>query len=135
MVSVLRDIHVERDEHGALLVRWRADGAIDIGIGASPLASEHTPLATAVEGGLFRIDEPPSERAYVSLVAPGRSAVVAAERRVPFEGITNLRDLGGYLDRLRRDDALGSGVPRRRPPQADGGRPRRVPRAGRDDGL
>jgi protein-tyrosine phosphatase len=29
-------------------------------------------------------------------VPPGRPAVVAAERRVPFEGITNLRDLGGY---------------------------------------
>jgi protein-tyrosine phosphatase len=96
MVSVLRDVNVERDEHGALLVRWRAESAIDIGIGASPLASEHALLASAVVGGLFRIDEPPTERSYVSLVAPGRPAVVAAERRVPFEGITNLRDLGGY---------------------------------------
>ncbi len=97
MVSVLRDVHVERDDHGALLVRWRADGPIDIGIGASPVASEHVPLATAVEDGVFRIDEPPVQRTYVSLVAPGGPVVIAAERRVPFEGITNLRDIGGYL--------------------------------------
>ena len=35
-------------------------------------------------------------RAYVSLVPSDGSAIVVAERRVPFDGITNLRDLGGY---------------------------------------
>ena len=35
-------------------------------------------------------------RAYLSLVPPGGPAVITAERRIPFEGITNLRDLGGY---------------------------------------
>ena len=96
MVSALRDVLVERDECGALLVRWHGDDPIDIGIGPTPLASEHVSLATAVDGSLFRIDGPIPRRAYVSLVPPGRSAVVAAERRIPFEGITNLRDLGGY---------------------------------------
>jgi len=96
MVSAVRDIRVERDEHGTLLVRWQADDPIDIGIGATPLASQHTSVATAVGGGVLRIDGPVPRRSYVSLVPPGRSAVVAAERRIPFEGITNLRDLGGY---------------------------------------
>lgn len=93
---MLRDVRVEPDEHGALLVRWQADDPIDIGIGATPHASEHESVATAVDGGLFRIDGPVPRRAYVSLVSPGSPTVVAAERRVPFEGITNLRDLGGY---------------------------------------
>ena len=96
MVSALRDIRVERDEHGALLVRWQADDPIDIGMGATPLAAEHTLLATAVGGGLIRIPGPVPRRTYVSLVPPSRPAVVAAERRIPFQGITNLRDLGGY---------------------------------------
>jgi protein-tyrosine phosphatase len=96
VVSALRDVRVERDEQGALLVRWRAADPIDIGIGPTPLASEHTCLATAVDGGLMRIDGPVPRRTYVSLVPPGRAAVVTAERRIPFEGITNLRDLGGY---------------------------------------
>ena len=96
MVSPLRDVTVERDEQGVLLVRWRADEPIDIGIGATPVAAEHTSVATTVDGGLIRIDRPTLRRAYVSLVPPGRPAVIAAERRIPFEGITNLRDLGGY---------------------------------------
>ena len=96
MESPLRDVRVERDEQGVLFVRWQADDPIDIGIGATPHASEHTSLGTAVDGGLIRIEGPVPRRAYVSLVPPGRPAVVAAERRIPFEGITNLRDLGGY---------------------------------------
>jgi protein-tyrosine phosphatase len=96
VVSALRDVRVERDDQGALLVWWHAEHTIDIGIGATPVASEHTSVATAVGGGMVRIEVPLPHRAYVSLVSPGRSAVVAAERRVPFEGITNLRDLGGY---------------------------------------
>jgi protein-tyrosine phosphatase len=96
MVSALRDVRVERDDHGALFVSWHAEHTIDIGIGATPFVSEHMPVATAVGGGMFRIDGPTPQRAYVSLVSSGRSVVVASERRIPFEGITNLRDLGGY---------------------------------------
>lgn len=75
---------------------WDAEHTIDVGIGATPFASEHISLAAAVGGGIVRIEVPLPHRAHVSLVSPGRSAVVAAERRISFEGITNLRDLGGY---------------------------------------
>ena len=47
------------------------------------------------------------------------------ERRVPFAGITNLRDLGGYPT-PDGGTTRGAGVPGRRPAQADRGRPRRV---------
>ena len=80
-----------------------------------------------------------------------RSAVIAAERRIPFEGITNLRDLGGYptadggttrWGRVFRADALHKLTAAdldafQRAGRADGLRParrrraRRVPGAGR----
>ena len=95
-VSALWGVEVERDEDGVLAVRWQAEGPVDVGVGATPVAVEHTSYARAVTSGLVRLDGPVPRRAYVSLVPPDGPAVVVAERRVPFSGITNLRDLGGY---------------------------------------
>lgn len=90
------DIRVERGEDGVLVVRWQADDPVDVGVGATPVAVDHTTHARSVAAGVVRLDGPIPRRAYVSLIPPDGSAVVAAERRVPFSGITNLRDLGGY---------------------------------------
>ena len=95
-MSALRDVVVERDEQGFLRVRWRADGPVDVGIGATPIAADHAPHARSVTGGLVRLEGSVPRRAYVSLVPSDGPAIVVAERRVPFSGITNLRDLGGY---------------------------------------
>jgi protein-tyrosine phosphatase len=95
-VNAVQDVVVERDEEGVLVVRWQAEGPVDVGIGPTPIALDHAPRATSVTGGLVRLEGSAPRRAYVSLVPRDGPAVVVAERRVPFDGITNLRDLGGY---------------------------------------
>jgi protein-tyrosine phosphatase len=90
-------------EGGGLVVRWTLDGddvGVDIGVGPGPEAIDHVHTHTVPAGERsVRIDDVSRApgRHYVS-VAPhgGGGAVVAAERRVPFEGVTNFRDLGGY---------------------------------------
>jgi protein-tyrosine phosphatase len=102
-------IEVEVEGDGALVVRWEllGDGPVDIAIGPTPEAIDHAHAVHAPAGErAARVPAPGSGRHYVS-VAPqrGGSAVVGAERRLPFNGVTNFRDLGGY-------------------PTADGGRTR-----------
>jgi protein-tyrosine phosphatase len=98
MVSWLHDVRIERDEGGVLVVRWTTDapGTVEVGVGTSPLASEHLPFAHATSSTTVRLDGLGPERMYVSLRPVDGETVVVAERRVPFAGITNLRDLGGY---------------------------------------
>ena len=95
-MSALRDVQIERDGDGVLVVRWQAEVPVDIGVGATPMTVEHTPHARSVATGALRLETSLPRRAYVSLRPPDGPAVVVAERRVPFSGITNLRDLGGY---------------------------------------
>ncbi len=78
------------------MVRWLAEATVDVGVGPSPVAAEHTSYARSVGGGVLRLDGAVPRRAYVSLMMSDGAHVVAAERRIPFSGITNLRDLGGY---------------------------------------
>jgi protein-tyrosine phosphatase len=101
MHSVVTAVTVETDPTGALLVSWVLDGpstAVEVSVGTSPESIDHH---RAVEAG-------PEERSvtlpdvgpglhYVS-VSPvgGGSAVIAGQRRIPFEGAVNFRDLGGY---------------------------------------
>jgi protein-tyrosine phosphatase len=96
VVTALEDVHIERDDDGVLVVRWRAQDPVDVRVGSTPVASEHIPRARSVASGFVRLDRSAPRRAYVSLVTPDGSSVVVAERRVPFSGISNLRDLGGY---------------------------------------
>jgi protein-tyrosine phosphatase len=88
---------------GGLLVRWTLDGedvGVDIGVGPSPEAIDHAHTLTVPAGERSILIEPVGPapgRHYVSVAPHGEGgAVVAAERRVPFEGVTNFRDLGGY---------------------------------------
>ena len=56
----------------------------------------HTAYAPGTIATAVRLDGLGPERTYISLTPAGGDAVVVAERRVTFAGITNLRDLGGY---------------------------------------
>jgi protein-tyrosine phosphatase len=98
MASTLHDVHVDRGEDGALIVRWSTDDevAVDVATGPSPLAAEHVPLVSGTLATAVRLPELGPARTYVSLTPAGGDTVVVAERRVTFAGITNLRDLGGY---------------------------------------
>ncbi len=109
-------------DHGGLVVRWSLDGddiGVDIAVGTSPEAIDHVHTLTAAAGERSaRIDGPgPGNGRHFVSVSPhdGGGAVVAAERRVPFLGVTNFRDLGGYpttdgrrtrWSRVFRSDAL-----------------------------
>jgi protein-tyrosine phosphatase len=83
------------------------DPGVDIGVGPTPDGIDHVHTLTVAPGlRRARLEGLGTGRHYVS-VAPhgGGGAVVVGERRVPFGGVTNFRDLGGY-------------------PAADGGRTR-----------
>lgn len=135
----VRVASVEVDTHpaGGLVVRWtlvRGHGAtpasdagdaagdpgaaVDIGVGPTPdhIDHAHAWRSAPTDREAHLRDLGPG-RHYVSVSpAAGGSAVVAAERRVPFEGVRNFRDLGGYGSALGgrtrwgqvfRADALG----------------------------
>lgn len=97
----MADVVVERAGPGVLDVRWtldHGDAAVDIAVGPTPESVDHAHAHT-VEAGrtATRIEGLDHGRHYVSVSPAGEGgAVVAAERRVPFEGTTNFRDLGGY---------------------------------------
>ncbi len=110
---------LERDGSD-LVVHWELAGgdvSVDVAVGPTPEAVDHAHAVT-VEAGRrsARLANLAGGHGYVS-VAPhgGGSAVVAGERRLPFEGVTNFRDLGGYRvagggqvrwGRVFRSDAL-----------------------------
>ncbi len=103
-------VHVEIDHAGsddALTVRWEFEGepsAVDIAVGTSPDHVDHERQATVAAGVTsFQVPRQAGGRQFVSVAShQGGPAVVAAERRIPFEGVTNFRDLGGYRTRSGR---------------------------------
>jgi protein-tyrosine phosphatase len=98
--SVLR-VTVETDESGGLRVAWQLDGgdaAVDVGVGPTPNLIDHM-HTVAVDAGTtsVRLAHPAPGRHFVSVGVRGSgSAVVAADRRLRFEGLQNFRDMGGY---------------------------------------
>ncbi|MBW8825483.1 MAG: tyrosine-protein phosphatase [Acidobacteria bacterium] len=102
MDGAVAEVTVEPDGAGALLVAWQIEGpdiAVDVSAGPTPEAVDHAHSVTVRAGThSVRLDGLGPGRHYVS-VAPAGSGpgLVAAERRLPFEGVTNFRDLGGYL--------------------------------------
>ncbi|HYJ67449.1 MAG TPA: tyrosine-protein phosphatase [Nocardioidaceae bacterium] len=91
------EVEVELDDD-ALNVRWEPVGAreVDIGWGPTPDPAAHTHvLRVPVGERLVRLADPPAGRTYVSVSHDG-TVVVAAERRLHFQGGPNFRDLGGY---------------------------------------
>ena len=109
MVSTLRDVRVESDERGALLVWWQAEDPIDIGIGATPNTSEHTSVATAVDSGLFAS----SGRFHGGPMCHLPAGPATGCRRgtsCPIRGDHQLARPRGLPHRRRRGDVVGSGV-------------------------
>ena len=116
-------VHVEIDPvvgDDALVVRWQLEGkpaAVDVATGTSPDHVDHRHQTTIPAGETSsRVQRVRHGRMFVSVAChDGGPAVVAAERRIPFEAVTNFRDLGGYRTgsgrrirwgRVFRSDAL-----------------------------
>jgi protein-tyrosine phosphatase len=121
MESVVVHVEIERiGSDDALTVRWAFEGqpfAVDIAVGTSPDHVDHERQATVAAGeNSIQVRNDSGGRLFVSVAShEGGPAVVAAERRIPFEAVTNFRDLGGYptrsghrvrWGRLFRSDAL-----------------------------
>ncbi len=97
----MADVVVEGDGAGALVVSWElagGDAEVDVAVGTTPDSIDHVHAVTVgARERSVRIEGLSLARQYVSVSpASGGSAVVAAERRMPFEGAVNFRDLGGY---------------------------------------
>jgi len=97
-------VDVDTELDGQLLVRWELEGEpamVDVAVGPTPELVDHRHQFTAPAGQTeARVAVSGRVRAFVS-VSPheGGPALVAADRRVPFQGVTNFRDLGGYRTR------------------------------------
>jgi protein-tyrosine phosphatase len=98
---LISNVTVARTDKNVVEICW-SSGFDNLGVsiyaGDSPSTIDGTSPAARVIGrsraeicGLA-----PDVRHYFSVVPEGGSGVIAAERRVPLEGATNFRDLGGY---------------------------------------
>lgn len=101
MPSTVVHVEVETEADGALAVRWELAGAptaVEVAVGPTPELVDHRRQETAgADQRSVRLTGLGPARHYVSVgPAGGGSALVAADRRVVFEGLTNFRDLGGY---------------------------------------
>jgi protein-tyrosine phosphatase len=99
--SIISNVTVARTDKNAVEICWSC-GFDDLGVsiyaGDSPSTIDGTsPAARVIGGSRAEISGLASDvRHYFSVVPEGGSGVITAERRVPFEGAANFRDLGGY---------------------------------------
>jgi protein-tyrosine phosphatase len=104
MQTTVARVEVDTQVDGRALVRWEIEGtpvAVDVAAGPTPEAIDHTHVATVgADQTSLVVPGASTGRLFVSVAPHGAGpAVVAADRRVPFEGIQNFRDLGGYRTR------------------------------------
>jgi protein-tyrosine phosphatase len=104
MLTTVARVEVDTQPDGRALVRWELEGppvAVDVAAGSTPEAIDHAHVATVPAGQTsLLVTARGGGRLFVSVAPHGTGpAVVAADRRVPFEGIQNFRDLGGYRTR------------------------------------
>ena len=95
-------VEVESEGPDRLLVRWVGadDGDVELAVGEEPNAASHLAVARVpAAAGSARLEGLGVRRHYVS-VRHSDSTIVVAERRVPFAGLMNFRDLGGYSSTL-----------------------------------
>jgi len=111
-LSLISDVSVERIDNDSVEVRWKTecnDLEVLIYLGDSPNNIDEKTPAASVKGkhhvtvsGLA-----PKALTYFKLVPGDGRSVIAGERRVPFEGTMNFRDLGGYMPRKGRQVRWG----------------------------
>jgi protein-tyrosine phosphatase len=105
--TAVAHVDVDTQPDGTLLVRWEFEGepvAVDVATGPTADHLDHRHEITVGAGRTtLHVSGDGARRRFVS-VAPhgGGPALVAADRRVPFEGSKNFRDLGGYRTRAGR---------------------------------
>jgi len=95
-----RDVVVERIDRDQIEIRWKSDGQpglVSIYEGSTPDEID-TDRPGAQPSGDSVVLLRPSQlgRRYYRVVAEDGHGRVAAERLLPFEGMDNFRDLGGY---------------------------------------
>lgn len=98
--TIVKRVFVERDDSGSVVVEWTLSGEahdVEIAAGATPDAADHVYVQSVAAGEstvrLDGLDESPN---YVSIRFGDGDVIVAAPRRIVFEGVQNFRDLGGY---------------------------------------
>jgi protein-tyrosine phosphatase len=101
MQTTVARVEVDTQVDGTTVVRWELEGppvAVDVATGSTPEAIDHAHVAVVPAGETSLVVTGPGRgRLFVSVAPHGTGpAVVGADRRVPFEGIQNFRDLGGY---------------------------------------
>jgi protein-tyrosine phosphatase len=101
MTSAITEVSVEAEPGGPTTVEWTVEGpdvAVDVAVGPSPEGVDHQHSVTVPAGTtIHTLGELGPGRHFVSVApAGGGPAVVGADRRIGFEGISNFRDLGGY---------------------------------------
>jgi len=94
-------VHVEvvGNGRGDLEVSWEPawDGPVEVAVGPSPESIRCDEPVARVEGATrVSLQGLGPGRHYVSVAPVGGAAVVAAERLLRMEGLSNFRDLGGY---------------------------------------
>jgi protein-tyrosine phosphatase len=94
-------VTVETTGPGALDVSWQLDGPdapLDLAVGTTPEGIDHVHTRHIEPGTTsVRLTDLPPGRLFVSVSVHGAGgAVVAADRRLVFEGLQNFRDIGGY---------------------------------------
>jgi len=97
--TTILPITVERRAPDAVRIRWNPghDGPVEIFHGPVPesIAAQAAAVVSGRAGGATLTGLSPARPAFFRLVAGGRSVLVG-ERCLPVDGVTNLRDLGGY---------------------------------------
>lgn len=95
VVTPLSHVNVWSVDH-ELLVTWRGGGPdLSVFVSTDPDDAGADVRAPDASGRTV-IPRVAGRRQYVHLFDPGSGFVVAAERRLPFDGPRNFRDLGGY---------------------------------------
>lgn len=105
MSTIIASARVDTEPDGSSLVTWELKGdpvAVDLAVGSTPDYLAHRHESTIAAGRTsWRLTPHVGRRLFVSIAPHGLGpAVVTAERRIAFRGITNFRDLGGYRTRL-----------------------------------
>ena len=101
MTSAITEVSVEAERGGPTIVTWHVEGppvAVEIAVGSNPEGVDHEHAATVEAGATSHsLGDLGAGRHFVSVGPRGSGpAVVAADRRIGFEGVSNFRDLGGY---------------------------------------